>query len=91
MTFRTLGATINAFFVVLFLLNGQAYAASPSNPDFKAVAFDYFVIFDPNSVVPEVEKAFLGRELNLPKPGEANSWNTVSFARSRTIMKTFSR
>ena len=30
-------------------------------PRFKAVAFDYFVIFDANSVVPEVEKAFPGK------------------------------
>jgi 2-haloacid dehalogenase len=28
---------------------------------FKAVAFDYFVIFDANSVVPEVEKVFPGK------------------------------
>jgi hypothetical protein len=58
MTLRLLSTTINAFFVVLFLLSGQVHAASPSNPHFKAVAFDYFVILDPDSVVPEVEKAF---------------------------------
>jgi 2-haloacid dehalogenase len=83
MTFRTLGATINAFFVVLFLLNGQAYAASPSNPDFKAVAFDYFVIFDPNSVVPEVEKAFPGKGVEFTKAWRSKQLE-YSFLRSIT-------
>ena len=43
----------------LFGLGGHAQA-QPA-PRFKAVAFDYFVIFDANSVVPEVEKAFPGK------------------------------
>ena len=40
-------------------LGGRAHA-HPA-PRFKAVAFDYFVIFDANSVIPEVEKAFPGK------------------------------
>jgi len=40
-------------------------AASPAESEpksrFKAVAFDYFVIFNPNSVVPKVEKVFPGK------------------------------
>jgi len=34
---------------------------SNAKPRFKAVAFDYFVIFDANSVIPEVEKVFPGK------------------------------
>jgi 2-haloacid dehalogenase len=42
-------------------LVGISCAQSRATPRFKAVAFDYFVIFDPNSVVPEVETAFPGK------------------------------
>ncbi|HWD40096.1 MAG TPA: haloacid dehalogenase type II [Fimbriimonas sp.] len=34
---------------------------TPTGPRFKAVAFDYFVLFDPNSVAVEVENAFPAR------------------------------
>src|SRR5579862_1637083 len=54
----SLRATINSVFVALLLFNGHAHAARPPNSHIKAVAFDYFEIFDPNSVLPEVEKAF---------------------------------
>jgi 2-haloacid dehalogenase len=51
--------------MVLALCLSLASAAPPapaqSAPRFKAVAFDYLVIFDANSIVPEVEKAFPGR------------------------------
>jgi len=50
----------------------QASAAGP--PRFKAVAFDYFVIFDPNSVVPEIDAAFPGRGKEF-----ANLWRTRQF------------
>ncbi len=83
MTLRPLSKTTNAFFVVLFLLNGQAHAASPSNSHFKAVAFDYFVIFDPNSVVPQVEKAFPGRGLEFTKAWRSKQFE-YSFLRSLT-------
>jgi hypothetical protein len=49
--------------VALLLFNGKARAAGASNSHFKAVAFNYFVIVDPNSVVPEVGKAFPGKGL----------------------------
>lgn len=49
------------------LLSSQSYARAPSEPRFKAVAFDYFVIFDPNSVAPEVEKEFPGHGAELTK------------------------
>ena len=41
---------------------------------FKAVAFDYFVLFDPDSVVPEVEAVFPGRGREL-----TNLWRTRQF------------
>jgi 2-haloacid dehalogenase len=74
MTLRPLSTTISTVFVVLIFLNGQAHAAGPSNSRFKAVAFDYFVIFDPNSVVPEVEKAFPGKGLEFTK-----AWRSKQF------------
>ena len=40
---------------------GPGFAQEHSAPRFKAVAFDYFVLFDANSVVPAVEKAFPGK------------------------------
>jgi 2-haloacid dehalogenase len=45
----------------LALLSLQGRAEDRLEPRFKAVAFDYFVIFNADSVVPQVEKAFPGR------------------------------
>ncbi|VTR96287.1 haloacid dehalogenase : Haloacetate dehalogenase OS=Sorangium cellulosum (strain So ce56) GN=had PE=4 SV=1: HAD_2 [Gemmata massiliana] len=42
-------------------------APAQASPRFKAVAFDYFVIFNANSVVPAVEKAFPGRGAEFTK------------------------
>lgn len=47
-------------------LVGAAAQAQPA-PRFKAVAFDYFVIFDANSIVPEVEKAFPGQSAEFTR------------------------
>ena len=44
-----------------------SYAQEKAAPRFKAVAFDYFVIFDPNSVIPEVEKVFPGKRRRIHK------------------------
>jgi 2-haloacid dehalogenase len=44
-----------------------AHAQEPPAPRFKAVAFDYFVIFDANSVTPEVERAFPGKGAEFTK------------------------
>jgi 2-haloacid dehalogenase len=41
--------------------------AGPVAPRFKAVAFDYFVLFDANSVVPAVEKEFPGKGAEFAK------------------------
>src|SRR5579884_457680 len=53
-------------------------ASGPGNsgarPRFKAVAFDYFVLFYPDSVVNEVERIFPGRGKEL-----TNLWRTRQF------------
>ncbi len=41
---------------------------------FKAVAFDYFVLFNPDSVVPEVEQVFPGKGRDV-----TNLWRTRQF------------
>jgi 2-haloacid dehalogenase len=50
----------------MFMAMSGAYGQS-AKPHFKAVAFDYFVIFNPNSVVEEVEKVFPGRGMEFTK------------------------
>ena len=52
----------------------SAQAAPPPRPRFKAVAFDYFVLFDPSSIVPAVEKVFPGRGAEFTK-----TWRTKQF------------
>lgn len=53
----------------------RATAATPgAAPGFKAVAFDYFVLFDPDSIVPEVERVFPGKGREL-----TNLWRTRQF------------
>jgi hypothetical protein len=51
----------------LLFLGAPAHAQEPPAPRFKAVAFDYFVIFDANSVTPEVERAFPGKGVDFTK------------------------
>jgi 2-haloacid dehalogenase len=53
-------ATWMAIALGLSLLGLGGHPHAHPAPRFKAVAFDYFVIFDANSVIPEVEKAFPG-------------------------------
>ena len=74
-------ATINAFFMLLVLFNCQARAADPSQSHIKAVAFDYFVIFDPNSVAQEVETAFPGRGFEFTRAWRSKQFE-YSFLRS---------
>jgi 2-haloacid dehalogenase len=55
-------STVSLLIVLcLVLLGGQECVQAQAEPRFKAVAFDYFVIFDPNSVIPEAEKVFPGK------------------------------
>jgi 2-haloacid dehalogenase len=62
------GKCMAKFLVALCLLcmaiSSQAQEAPPR---FKAIAFDYFVIFDASSVAPEVEKAFPGKGAEFTK------------------------
>lgn len=65
--------------VLLLAFAAEAQAA----PRFKAVAFDYFVLFNPNSVVPEVEKAFPGKGIEFTKAWRAKQFE-YGFLRSIT-------
>ena len=59
---------------IVVLMGAPRHAQEQSAPRFKAIAFDYFVIFDPNSVIPEVEKAFPGKGAEL-----ARAWRSKQF------------
>ena len=51
-----------------------AHGDARTTPRFKAIAFDYFVLFNPNSVVPEVEQVFPGKGQEF-----TNLWRTRQF------------
>ena len=76
---------INCLWSALFtiVLSAQGYAREPSSPQFKAVAFDYFVIFDPNSVIPVVEEAFPGKGTEFTKAWRGKQFE-YGFLRSIT-------
>ena len=61
MKFRHWHPALGALGVLVFILSAQFHAAGQSRPRYKAVAFDYLVIFDANSVASEVEKVFPGK------------------------------
>ena len=69
--------------ICLALLSGQSHADPQSEPRFKAVAFDYFVIFDPNSVVPAAEAEFPGKGAEFVKAWRAKQFE-YCFLRSIT-------
>lgn len=56
---------------VALILPLQSHATTPR---FKAVAFDYFVIFDPNSILPAVEAVVPGRALEF-----VQAWRSKQF------------
>jgi 2-haloacid dehalogenase len=62
---------------------GALPPAAFAAPRFKAVAFDYFVLFDPNSIVPAVEKDVPGRGLEFTKAWRAKQFE-YGFLRSIT-------
>jgi 2-haloacid dehalogenase len=68
-----------ALAALLFAIATDAQAA----PRFKAVAFDYFVIFNPDSVIPEVEKAYPGKGVAFTKAWRAKQFE-YGFLRSIT-------
>ena len=59
-------------FVAAFLLQITPVLAQPA--PYKAVAFDYFVIFDPNSVISTVEEIYPGKGMEFTK-----AWRTKQF------------
>ena len=67
------------------LLAAPAGRAQPA-PRFKAVAFDYFVIFDANSIVPEVEKTFPGKSAEFVRIWRAKQFE---YCYLRTITGRF--
>lgn len=66
--------------IFLIVISG---CAQTSELRYKAVAFDYFVIFDPNSVVGEVEKVFPGKGIDFTKAWRAKQFE-YGFLRSIT-------
>ena len=56
------------------LVAGGGRARDGAAPRFKAVAFDYFVLFDPDSVVPRAEELFPGKGRQL-----TTLWRTRQF------------
>jgi 2-haloacid dehalogenase len=74
MTIGSVSKTFQTLFVVLSFFSSQAYAATPTAPHYNAVAFGYFIIFDPNSVVPTVENVFPGKGVEFTK-----AWRSKQF------------
>ena len=66
------GCATAVLLVIAMAGHGQAQESAP--PPYKAVAFDYFVIFDPNSVIPAVEAAYPGRGAEFTR-----AWRTKQF------------
>src|SRR4051812_32955227 len=62
---------------------GQGLGQDTSAPRFKAVAFDYFVIFDANSVLPAVEGTFPGKGAEFARAWRAKQFE-YGFLRSIT-------
>lgn len=72
---------------IFFLTFAFIYPGAVSaNPRFKAVAFDYFVIFDPRSVVPHVEKEFPGKGMEFTRVWQNKQFE---YAFLRTITKHY--
>src|SRR5215203_255840 len=63
---------------IALLLNGTGLQGAPleaaGQPRFKAVAFDYFVLFKPDSVVSDADAVFRGRGCEL-----TNLWRIRQF------------
>jgi 2-haloacid dehalogenase len=70
----------------LSLVGPAGQAQAQPAPRFKAVAFDYFVIFDANSIVPEVEKAFPGKSAEFVRIWRAKQFE---YCYLRTITGRF--
>ena len=66
--------SITSASAALLLAAATAGFAQDTPPRFKAVAFDYFVIFDAGSVTPAVEEAFPGKGAEF-----ARAWRSKQF------------
>jgi len=82
----SLSATWMAIALGLSLLGLGGHAHAQPAPRFKAVAFDYFVIFDANSIVPEVEMAFPGKSAEFTRIWRAKQFE---YCYLRTITGRF--
>jgi 2-haloacid dehalogenase len=76
-------SSVRCAVVSLTVWAGQGLAQEPPPPRFKAVAFDYFVIFNPNSVIPAVEEAYPGRGAEVARAWRAKQFE-YGFLRSIT-------
>lgn len=73
----------SAFAFILAFLSVMFTQVQATELRYKAVAFDYFVIFDPNSVVAEAEKVFPGKGSDFTKAWRAKQFE-YGFLRSIT-------
>ena len=90
MSHRSRGRSATVLLIAMVMAGrGQAQEIPP--PRFKAVAFDYFVIFDPNSVIPAVEAAYPGKGAEFTRAWLQSSSNTASCDPSRIATPTSSR
>ena len=72
------------FLLGLFLFLPMANAENTAQDQkYKAVAFDYFVIFNPNSVIDDVEKIYPGKGMDFTKAWRAKQFE-YGFLRSIT-------
>ena len=78
----TFPSMLGALSIALSAVLGSASAGALVKPEprFKAVAFDYFVIFDADSIVPDVEKAFPGKGAAFVKVWRAKQFRILLFA-----------
>ena len=72
---RVIRSVVSSLAAALLLAEGASpYVKAAVQPRFKAVAFDYFVLLNPDSLVPAVERVFPGKGREL-----TNLWRTRQF------------
>jgi 2-haloacid dehalogenase len=79
-------STVIKLIIVGCLLSASSVGqpnSKPRKPRIKAVAFDYFVLFDPMSVVPFVEKEFPGKGIEFTRAWQSKQFD-YAFLRSIT-------
>lgn len=68
---------------VIWATLGAASLAAQAAPRYKAVAFDYFVLFNANSIIPKIEKEFPGKGSEFAQAWRARQFD-YGFLRSIT-------